>query len=169
MLNVLFNVIFFATMLQMTATAVIFAFMEDRVIEFSNEPAGVEAFERFLKEFGASAPSFRQQMALMHYWEALVAALIVFGMFLFGNYRLGHLFASVGCAGFAMTSVAMINTIRSMPQITGNEAMVERSSQGIAMFAVLAASNFVAFLLSSKPLFPSADECKSNPDKDKQK
>ena len=159
MLNILFNVIFFATMLQMTATAVIFAFMEDRVIEFSNEAAGVEAFGRFLEEFGASSSSFRKQMALMHYWEALVAALIVIGMFLFGNYRLGHLFAAVGCAGFAVTSQILVNTVGSMPQIQGNEAMIEHSAQGIMMFAVLAAANFVAFLLSKKPFFPSVDDC----------
>ena len=136
-------------------------------MELSNEAAGVEAFGRFLDEFGPTAgPSFRKQLALMHYMEALAAGLIVVGMFLFGNFRIGHLFAAIGCAAFYSVSKTVVDTVRSYPQTqNGNEAMVEHADQGILIFAGLAAANFVAFALSQKPFFPSPEDCEKKQDK----
>jgi hypothetical protein len=62
---------------------------------------------------GLLPPSFRKQMALMHYMEALSAGLIVVGMFLFGNFRIGHLFAAIGCAARAIVSKMVVDTISS--------------------------------------------------------
>lgn len=148
-------------MFQMGATAVTFWFFEERVIELSTDANGAEAFERFIESFGPVAgPTFRKQMALTHYMEGLAAALIVIGMFLFGNFRAGHLFAAIGCAGFSGVFKVVVDIVSAYPQITnGNEAMVEHAPQGIMIFAGWAVANLVAFFLSNKPFFQSQDNC----------
>lgn len=134
-------------------------------MEFSTDAAGLAAFENFLKAFDSHGPTFRQQLALMHYMQGLAAGIIVVGMFLLGNYRIGHLFAAIGCAAFASVSKTVVDTIRSYPQISGNEAMLEHAPQGIIVFAGLAAANFVPFLFSNKPFFPSPGDCDKGQDK----
>lgn len=159
-MNLVFNIVFFATMLQFGMTAVVMWFMEDRVIEFSTKPPdGMEAFGRFLDAFGDAGPSFRKQMALLHYMNAFYSVLVVFGMFVLGNFRMGHLFAAVGSVGFAYVSTIVAETVGSYPQMVGNEAIVKQAPQGIMVFYCFAAANFVAFLLSKKSLFPTAEDC----------
>ena len=160
MKNLIFNIVFFVTMFQLGSTAVLMWFFEDRVMEFSTDQAGMDAYGRFIEEFGPSVgPTFRKQMALMHYMEAVAAGLIVVGMFLFGNFRIGHLFAAIGCAAIAIVSQTVVDTFLSYPQITGNEAMVEQAPQGIMIFAGMGVANLLSFLLSDKPFFPSPQDC----------
>ena len=167
MKNAIFNVIFFATMLQMASTSIVFYFMEDRVMEFSTDRTGLDAFGRFLDEFDDDDDrnTFRKQLALMHYMEGLAAFIIVIGMFLLGNYRVGHLFAATSCGAFYGVSMTVVDTVRSYPQVTlaGNDAFLQHAPQGILIFAVLSLSNFVAFALSDKPFFPSPEDCAKDP------
>ena len=162
MKDLIFNVIFFGTMFQIGATAFIFTLLEDRVMEFSTDAAGLAAFERFLAEFEPYQDTYRKQLSLMHTMEGLAAWLIVIGMFLFGNFRAGHLFAAMSCALFYWASKIVVDTIQSYPQIQGNEAMTKDAPQGILIFAGLAVLNSIAFLASTKPFFPSTEDCASN-------
>ena len=170
MKDLIFNVIFFVTMLQMGATAVIMCFFEDSVMKMANDDDGLAAYERFINEFGpdndATRESFRKQLALMHYMEGFVCGIIVIGMFLFGNYRIGHLYGAIGCAGFASVNKTVINMISTYPQINGNEAMI-KNKDGINMFIILAVANFVAFVLSNKSFFPTSEDCNNDNDNGK--
>ena len=80
MWNLIFNIIFHGTILQMGATAAIMWFLEDRVMEFSADAAGLAAFENFLEAFGCILSTISSHA--LQYMEGLAAGIIVMGTFL---------------------------------------------------------------------------------------